>query len=62
LFIKKELNVKMEKEIHFVLGSLVYFPCAPYRRVPGLLFIWVTNIAENPLSLWAIESRLEGGE
>jgi hypothetical protein len=39
LFIKKELNFKMEKEIHFALGSLVYFPCDPYRRVLGLLFI-----------------------
>jgi hypothetical protein len=28
LFIKKDLNYKMEKKIHFALGSLAYFPCA----------------------------------
>jgi hypothetical protein len=26
LFIKKDLNFKMEKKIHFALGSLTYFP------------------------------------
>jgi hypothetical protein len=38
----------MEKEIHYALGSLVYFSCVPYRWIPGLLFIWVTDIAETP--------------
>jgi hypothetical protein len=39
LFIKKDLNFKMEKKIHFVLGSLAYFPLRSYRWVLGLLFI-----------------------
>jgi hypothetical protein len=28
LFIEKDLNFKMEKKIHFALGSLTYFPYA----------------------------------
>ena len=38
MLIKKDLNFKREKEIHFALGSLAYFPCVPYRRVLELLF------------------------
>jgi hypothetical protein len=39
LFIQKELNIKMEKKIHFALGSLAYFSLRSYRRVLGLLFV-----------------------
>jgi hypothetical protein len=39
LLIKKDLNFEWKKEIHFVLGSMAYFSCVPYRRVPRLLFI-----------------------
>jgi hypothetical protein len=38
LLVKKDLKFKMEKEFHFALGSLEYFPYVSYRQVPGLLF------------------------
>jgi hypothetical protein len=39
LLIKKDLNFKMEKEIHFALGSLAYFPSVPYRRVLATIYL-----------------------
>jgi hypothetical protein len=36
-------------ENYFATGSLAGVLSFPYRLVPGLLFKWVTDIAENPL-------------
>jgi hypothetical protein len=36
-------------ENYFATGSLAGVLSFPHRLVPGLLFKWVTNIAENPL-------------
>jgi hypothetical protein len=50
----RNLDFKLKKEIYFALGSLAYISCIPFKQVLGLLFNWVTDIAENPLSLWTI--------
>jgi hypothetical protein len=41
----------MEKKYRFALRPLDFLSLFPHKTVLGLLFAWVTDIAQNPLDL-----------
>jgi hypothetical protein len=48
---KRKINLKMEKKYRFALRPLDFLSLFSHKTVLGLLFAWVTNIAQNPLDL-----------
>jgi hypothetical protein len=47
----RENKFEMEKKYRFALRPLDFLSLFPHKTVLGLLFAWVTNIAQNPLDL-----------
>jgi hypothetical protein len=47
----KENKFEMEKKYRFALRPLDFLSLFPHKTVLGLLFAWVTDIAQNPLDL-----------
>jgi hypothetical protein len=47
----KENKFEMEKKYRFALRPLDFLSLSPHKTVLGLLFAWVTDIAQNPLDL-----------
>jgi hypothetical protein len=48
---KRKTNSKMEKKYRFAPRPLNFLSLFSHNTVLGLLFAWVTNIAQNPLDL-----------
>ena len=47
----KENKFEMEKKYRFALRPLDFLSLFPHKTVLGLLFAWVTDIAQKPLDL-----------